>query len=81
MIDLYYKKDIKNLSKVLELTDDQWAVIDANLDDDTYFDGYAQVRDCMVIVFQTLDGGPAMAVAEYEGAITDEALSFYHNGG
>jgi len=84
-VNIYSKKDLNSLPGLLDLTDDQYFQISLEDDEDldgaeTYFDGFAEVYDCIISVIGPNKNGRRAELESYTGTITHDVYAFFVNG-
>ena len=78
MIKLYNRESTDTLADQLDLREGEHFTIETE-QDETFFDGYADVYLCLIHVFPA-NYKPGMHVPTWAGKITHEALCYHHNG-
>jgi hypothetical protein len=94
-MNIYERADVIAIDKELNLKDNEHfsiqlvernevgSVVRTDADEDpidTYFDGYAEVYDCIIHVFIYNVSRRLVRCNEYDATITHDAICFYSNG-
>lgn len=78
-MELYTKKDVRNIPEEIELKSSQYYVLTLK-DDDVYFDGYAEVYDATITIHNSDDTHDANQQKEFDVTITHEAYCYEVHG-